>query len=99
MIVLVAKSVAKEMGLTHADFFRTISSALATDNYQSSELGVVYKNGHRRLEIILGPESNRRIARLSIPSTDVTMSFSGYTDDEITEFVARFDRVFRRGGG
>ena len=99
MTVLVAKSVTKEMGLTHADFFRTISSALATDNYQWSEFGVVYKNGHRRLEIILGPESNRRIALLSIPSTDVTMAFSGYTDDEITDFLARFDQVFRRGGG
>ena len=99
MIVPAAKTVTKEMGLSHADFFRTISSALATDNYQRSEFGVVYQNGHRRLEIILGPESDRRIARLSIPSTDVTMSFSGYTDDEITEFVARFDRVFRRGGG
>ena len=89
----------KEMGLSHADFFRTIASALGTDDFERSENGVVSQDGGRRLEIVLGPQTERRIALLAIPRTMVTLAFSGYAKDEIDQAIVVFDRAFKRGGG
>jgi hypothetical protein len=92
-------TIKKEMGLSHKEFFRTIASALETDDFERSVSGVVLEDGGRRLEIVLGPQTERRIALLAIPSTLVTLSFSGYAKDEIDYAITMFDRAFKRGGG
>jgi len=89
----------KEMGITHSDFFRTIPRALGRDDYIKTAGGVVLETDGRRLEISVGPEGERRIARMVIPRTQVTMMFSGYGEADIKGAVKRFDMMFKKGGG
>ena len=49
--------------------------------------------------ISLSPEGRRRIAALSLPTTQVHFTFTGYSSEDIDRFMARFDRAFQRGGG
>jgi len=89
----------KEMGLDHAEFHRTIANALGTDAFERRDDGVTLTEAGRRLEVTLGPEGERKIALLRIPVTRVTLTFSGYSEDEIDAAVKRFDMTFKKGGG
>jgi len=89
----------KEMGITHSDFFRTIPRALGSEEYSRSANGVVLESDGKRLEIVVGPEGERRIALMVIPRTQVTMTFTGYNEAEIKAAVKRFDMMFKKGGG
>jgi len=89
----------KEMGLSHREFFRTIASALGTDDFESWDTGVRLLAGDKKLEIRLGEQGERRIALLVVPRTMVTLEFTGYTEGERNASVKRFDMKFKRGGG
>lgn len=89
----------KEMGLTHADFYRDIVRVLGVGNYQITDNGVIANDGDKRLQIVLSEQGQRKIALIVLPVTHVTFTFEGYGEDEITSFFVLFDRVFRRGGG
>ena len=89
----------KEMGLTHAEFFRSLSRALGTSDYRVDGHAVQLTDGCRRLEITLGEESVRRIALMAVPVTKVRLTFSGYGPDEVAAAVTQFDRIYQRGGG
>ena len=93
------KVVDKEMALTHADFFRTLPKALGTGDYKKIGAKVTRIDGDKRLEITLGPERTRQIARLSVPVTDVRLEFSGYTEAEAEAALKLFDKMFQKGGG
>jgi hypothetical protein len=87
------------MGITHSEFFRTLPAALASSPYSVQGHDVVISDDGRRLLISLSPESRRRLGALSLPTTRVQFTFSGYTSQDIDRFMARFDRAFQRGGG
>lgn len=89
----------KEMGFTHADFFRDIVRVLGSGNYQQTDNGVIAEDGDKRLQIVISEQGQRKIALIVLPVTHVTFTFEGYGDDEITAFFVLFDRVYRRGGG
>lgn len=89
----------KEMGLTHAEFFRVIGLALAGRPHEAGGGRVRVAEGHRSLTITLGPEGERRIALLTLPVTRVRLAFQGYSEAETAETLAWFDRWFQRGGG
>ncbi|MDA0306631.1 MAG: MoaD/ThiS family protein [Proteobacteria bacterium] len=89
----------KEMALTHGDFFRVLPSALGGKAFKKTGANVTYKSGPKRLEISLGPERTRQIAKLSIPVTDVTLKFTGYARAERETALKLFDRMFQKGGG
>jgi len=91
--------VKKEMALTYADFFRTIARALGTNDFKTKPDGVVLDVGGKRLEITLGPERRRKIAMLEIPACDVTLTFTGYSDEEKAATLDLFWRMFQKGGG
>ena len=89
----------RDMGITHSEFFRTLPAALATLPYTVQGHEVIINDDTRRLVITLSPEGRRRIAALSLPTTQVHFTFSGYFPQDIERFMARFDRAFQRGGG
>ena len=89
----------RDMGITHGEFFRTLSSALPTLGYTVQGSDVIVSDDTRRLVIHLSPEGRRRIAALSLPTTQVHFTFSGYSPQDVEQFMARFDRAFQRGGG
>ena len=91
--------VRREMGVTHAEFMRTLPSATA-GLPQSREAGHIrIAVGPGTVNIELGPEAKRRIGSLAVPTTAVTLRFSGFTTKQVQQFLERFDRSFHRGGG
>ena len=92
-------SVDKEMSISHREFFRTLPRALGSDAYRLDDGAVRLDDGARRLEVVVGPEGERRIGLLTLPVTRVRLSFIGYGGTAAREALARFDRAFQRGGG
>ncbi len=91
--------VEKDMGLSHGEFFRTIASALGTDDFEAWDTGVRLASTGKILEIHLGEQGERRIALLAVPRTLVTLEFTGYVQAEVDAAIKRFDMMFKRGGG
>ena len=87
------------MGLTHADFFRTLPSAMGQLNYQVKGYSITAGQNGKQLRIELGPQLERRIALLHIPYVNVRIIFQGYSDAETQAFLDYFDSRFQRGGG
>lgn len=91
--------ITREMGLSHAEFWRTLPRALEGRPYQRDGNTIAIRDCQRQLTIHLGPEGKRRIALLQLPVTRVTFAFSGYTAADMDAFMQRFSRYFQRGGG
>ena len=89
----------RDMGITHSEFFRTLPAAVPASAFTVQGLDVIVAEETRSLTISLSPEGRRRIAALSLPTTQVHFAFSGYSPQDVEEFMARFDRTFQRGGG
>lgn len=87
------------MGITHAEFFRLIAIALGGGEFVKTADGVSWNDGRRSGRVVLGPEGQRRIALLAVPSTPVTIELEGYDNADAEAFMERFDRAYQRGGG
>ena len=89
----------RDMGITHGEFFRTLPAALPMLPYTVQGHDVIIAEDTQRLVISLSPEGRRRIAALSLPTTQVHFTFTGYSPQDVEQFMSRFDRAFQRGGG
>lgn len=89
------------MGLSHADFFRTLPAAMGEHAYCVDGVQVHSgdASGPRQLLIELQPERERRIALLSVPTTDVRFCFRGYDQAAVKAFMDFFMSRYQRGGG
>jgi hypothetical protein len=92
-------TIKKEMGISHQDFFRILPRALGSSEFEQAGNTVVLKQDNRQLTIKLSKESQRRIAAMVVPVTNVTLTFSGYTTEDLKIALDRFDQYFRKGGG
>ena len=88
----------KEMGITHAEFFRNIPRVLGDDFNQQADRVILEGDG-KSLEISISEQGERRIALFVLPVTHVTLTFKGYSETDVTKTIAAFDRAFQRGGG
>ena len=89
----------KDMGITHAEFFRTVQSLLEGEDAEVRRDGVTIRRGPARIDIRLGPEGTRALGRFNLPRTAVELIFSNCPAADAAAFVERFDTRFRRGGG
>ena len=87
------------MGLTHADFFRILPSAIDQHPYHRRDHGIEIDYGDRSVQIELSDEKIRGIALLQLPYIEMSFAFNGFSDAQRTAFMGRFDLYFRRGGG
>lgn len=87
------------MGLTHADFYRLVPSAMGEHPYRIEGMTVHGQISNGTVEITLGAQQERRIALLRIPYAAVSFHFRGVTQAEQAEFKEYFDLRFQRGGG
>lgn len=89
------------MSITHADFLRSL---LPLKKYYPRIINddakqILINDDQRIIEIQLGTECLVEVGSLSMPSTEVTFTFRGFTPPERDLFWSRFDLCFRRGGG
>ena len=91
--------VEKEMGMTHADFFRSFPNVLQGEQFliNGDRVRIISEAGTWTIE--LGPESTRNIALLSLPRIAVTLKFEHYKEVDRRSALDRFDRAFQRAGG
>ena len=89
----------RQMGLTHADFFRTLPAAMGRLTYRIEGQSVIAAHNGKQVRIQLGPQQERRIALLRIPYVNVQFAFDGYSEAETQAFLDYFDSRFQRGGG
>ena len=91
----------QDMALTVAEFFRHLPHALdGYETYRVDDATVAAESPGRHVTIRATPLEPRRLGPiLVLPRTLVTLEFDGFTDDEVREFLGRFDRAFQRGGG
>jgi len=94
-------TIIKQMGITHAEFIRLLPRALKTHHFMVHDNTTIrVEGGHgKHIDIELGPEAMRQIALMRIATTDVTLSFTGYSETERQVFLEQFDRAYHRGGG
>ncbi|MDH3693508.1 MAG: hypothetical protein OER96_02925 [Gammaproteobacteria bacterium] len=92
-------SFTKEFGLTHAEFFRSLPSAIENHPYRVEGRCVTMDYDDRSVEIELGAQQVRKIALLEIPFTNLSFTFKGFELQDIDAFMQRFNLYFRRGGG
>jgi hypothetical protein len=88
-----------ELGITHAEFFRSLPPALADQPYAIQGNEVRIEERGRSIVLKLSPENTRALGRLQLPVTPVTFTFAGYSERAIEDFMAKFNRHFHRGGG
>lgn len=89
----------RDMGLTLADFVRSLPGAIAPLDYIATgrEFNISHPQGS--ITIRLGATGERRIASLSLPVTPVEFEFDGLDERARGRFMQRFERYFQRGGG
>jgi len=87
------------MGLTHAEFFRSLPAAIEHRDYTVEDGVVRVDVDGRQVVIELGPQLSRNIALLKIPYVEVRFSFHGFSDEAREQFMERFELYYRRGGG
>jgi hypothetical protein len=92
-------SFTRELGLTHAEFHRSLPPAIAHRPFRLDGDRVIVEEGPRTVTISLGPQQQRRIASLRLPFVVVDFEFTGFTEAEFQDFMKRFERYFQRGGG
>lgn len=85
--------------MSHGDFRRVFPHVVEGEALQWLPDGVRVGAGPRCLRIRLGPQSERRIGLLRVPSMEVRFDFDGFRREEVERFMRRFHRHFQRGGG
>lgn len=87
------------MGLTVAEFLRTLPAAVAPleQVVSGGRISIVHPAGEIR--ITLTPAPPRRLGMLSIPVTLVDFDLGELDVAERRRFLRRFDACFQRGGG
>ena len=89
----------REMGVTHADFFRILPKAMGDHPYTIDGDTVHGSVAPGTLEIHLGEQRVRRIALMAIPYAVVSFTFRGVPEAHQQAFKQHFDLYFQRGGG
>ena len=87
------------MAITHAEFFRTLRPLLRDVPHEVSGDGAVIRLGEGRVEIRLSPQGHRALGNFRLPRTLVELRFAGCSRPAVDDFIASFERRFRRGGG
>ena len=87
------------MTITHGDFFRLLPMAVNGLPYNISGNLVSIDDQDRSIRIVLGDETSRKMAALTLPVIQISIEFKGYEDKQIDIILKRFDLAYQKGGG
>jgi hypothetical protein len=88
-----------DMSIDREDFLRLLPAALSQSAIEQKDGCFFGGEGDQRWRLRLLPLAPRRLGSVVLPRHQVEFSFEGYSESEVTEFMARFHRAFQRGGG
>jgi len=91
--------VTRELGITAADFFRTLPGVLDGERLDVADRTARIEGPAGTVEVVLSNERQRHLGSLSLPTLTVELRFRGYEAAAIDAFLHRFEVHFRRGGG
>jgi hypothetical protein len=92
-------SFGRDMGLTHAEFLRSLPEAVGHPHYRIEGDRIEIADSAGPIIILLQPAGVRRVGMLSLPVTRVEFRFGEMPRAQRDRFMARFERYFQRGGG
>jgi hypothetical protein len=94
-------SFTQELGLTHAEFFKSLPPAIENRVFtvNNGNCIKIEFDAQKHVVIELGRQQIRRIALLCMPYCEVTFRFLGFSTVGQETFMHRFNLYFRRGGG
>lgn len=94
------KTIKKEMGISHKDFYDELPNLLGGIPYQRLEDTISFELKGKRVEINLCPEEVRKIGpSITLPVTIVTLRFFAFSEEEMSDFIRHFNLKFMKGGG
>ena len=91
--------IVREMGYTHADFFRLLPNAMGHHQYITKDSSVECPLATGKLTITLGPESVRRLVLVEIPCTRIVFEFENVPEQDRENFLHYFNLRFMKGLG
>lgn len=95
-----SRQVHKEMGVTHAEFFRVLPRVVEGMAVHTEGRIVTASGVGRRVEFVLGEEGRRRVGpTFAMPVTPVDIRLYGFDESAASAFLAKYDHHFFRGGG
>jgi hypothetical protein len=89
----------REMTISHREFSRILMAAFKQEFKRIRSDQTEFENSEGTINLKLSAESSKRIGSIDLPITELTITFLGMTEEEIKDFMVRFDRSFQRGGG
>lgn len=89
----------REMGLSHAEFFRSLPAVVGGRECRVDGATVTIQEPEGTVVIRLSAEAERRIALIRLPVTHVTFEFPDHDPAAAAAFMRRFERHYQRGGG
>jgi len=91
--------IVKEMGYTHADFFRLLPGAMGSTPYEINGLEVNCHLPSGILKITLGEERQRKLVLVVLPCTTITFDYQNVSDEDRESFSKYFELRFMKGLG
>ena len=88
-----------EMGLTEREFGRALPNAVKPYQLTTLSNGYLLNSEDTQIQIETTAMSPRAIASARIPRTMVVLKFPELTEEQVAEFMFRFNRYMHRGGG
>ena len=88
-----------EMSTTLDEFRRRLPAAVGNVPFVEEEGAFAHRDGERGWRIGVAPLPRFKAGLMELERYRVDFRFSGYSEREIEEFMARFELHFRRGGG
>jgi hypothetical protein len=94
------KTIKKEMGMTHKDFYAELPNLPGGIPCHLHEDTISFELRGKRVEINLGLEEVRKIGpSVTLPVTIVTLRFFAFSEEETSDFIRHFNLKFMKGGG
>ncbi|MFA5912039.1 MAG: hypothetical protein WC830_00630 [Burkholderiales bacterium] len=88
-----------DMTITRADFRRLLPAAVNQVHFIEEKDAFVHSERGRGWRIGIEPLPQLRLGLIRLERHRLSVEFAGYADEEIRNFMARFEMYFRRGGG
>ena len=94
-----AHTIRREMTISHKEFNRILKMAFEQEFKTVRADQSEFANSGNTINLKLSAESSKKIGSIDIPITELCITFMGMTEEQMKDFMIRFDRAFQRGGG